>query len=357
VARKNQRVTLDDVARLARVSRATASMILSRREPQYSRHARATIERVERTAAELGYVPNPMAAALRRQQSLFFGVSFELSEDRGYGPISGHPGYAWEVFGGITRAARKHRYYPVYIPCPDAAADDEDHDLDQVIPSGLCGLIARVRRETWDSHVSKWEQAGIPCISLFDRGTPRRPRYYVDLDNISVGRLAWEYLSERGHERILSIWTRGLSRAQVHRLKGYRYAVTASGGQPFFLGLHGWSPALGRDDPRDAALLIAALEKSRATAIFAVSGAASMIAYEALGRRSVSIPEQCSFLGIDTPSATYQGRFMTQVICPGDDLGYEAASLLARRIDGEIGSPTGVLIQPRITEHRSVAPR
>ena len=64
-------VTLRDVARVARVSVSTASRVLDERLPA-SRSAAA--ERVRVAAAELGYVRDPLASAMRRSGTSTIGV-------------------------------------------------------------------------------------------------------------------------------------------------------------------------------------------------------------------------------------------------------------------------------------------
>src|SRR5699024_7344662 len=58
-------VTLADVARAAGVSLATASFVLSGRGSSPSAGSAATKEKVRAAAAELGYVPNRHAQAMR----------------------------------------------------------------------------------------------------------------------------------------------------------------------------------------------------------------------------------------------------------------------------------------------------
>ncbi len=65
------RVTIDDVARLAGVSKATVSRFLNHRTTRLSPEI-AT--RVEKAVAELAYMPSPMAQALKRGRSRLIGL-------------------------------------------------------------------------------------------------------------------------------------------------------------------------------------------------------------------------------------------------------------------------------------------
>ena len=67
-----QRLTIKDVARAAGVHPATASRALNPRLP--GRISAETTARVERAAAELGYVVDPVGRSLRTQRSSTIGV-------------------------------------------------------------------------------------------------------------------------------------------------------------------------------------------------------------------------------------------------------------------------------------------
>ena len=61
--------TLDDVARLARVSKSTASRILRPRPGTAPRYDPVTRERVRRASEALGYVPSRLAQGLTRSST------------------------------------------------------------------------------------------------------------------------------------------------------------------------------------------------------------------------------------------------------------------------------------------------
>lgn len=70
------RPTQADVARLAQVSTSTVSYLLSGKESRKKSFPEETRRRVEEAAAELGYVINHRARALRRQRSEIIGVAY-----------------------------------------------------------------------------------------------------------------------------------------------------------------------------------------------------------------------------------------------------------------------------------------
>ena len=78
----DKRVTLRDVAAAAGVSRATAGFVLSD-APGIALSA-ATRQRVRETARDLGYVPNPIARALREGSSRIIVLSIDSGYEGNY---------------------------------------------------------------------------------------------------------------------------------------------------------------------------------------------------------------------------------------------------------------------------------
>src|SRR5688572_10452032 len=66
--KRRRAATSSDVARLAGVSQATVSVVLSGR-PSTIRVSDATRQRILAAAAELDYAPHPLARNLRRQRN------------------------------------------------------------------------------------------------------------------------------------------------------------------------------------------------------------------------------------------------------------------------------------------------
>lgn len=95
----NNRVTIDDVARLANVSPRTVSRVINDL-PNVSRKARAAIERA---ISELEYHPNFAARALASSRSFFIGVFCpDVSSS-----------YFLEMNAALVAACRKRGYHPV----------------------------------------------------------------------------------------------------------------------------------------------------------------------------------------------------------------------------------------------------
>lgn len=333
------------------------SYILRRVEPHFSRYAKDTIARVDTVAAEVGYTPNFMAASLRLQQLPYFGVFFEFVRPGDVSPAGGMPSMMWHVYEGIASTARQDRRYPVVLTSPDPGAGlaDSPEELDRIVRSGLSGVIAAVYPETWNNHLARWETSGVPCISLFDPGCSDTPRWSVDLDNRAVGRQAWKYLLQRGHRNVICIHQEQYGQAVSDRIDAFRSARKEGGPGAQTVEFTYSTDEVGQIGPRDEEGILRILSETGATAIFAVDGGSSVLVYEALVRRGVEIPRECSLIGIDVPVWSSVAQTVTQVACPGRQVGQEAARLLATRIDGTGNAPRQVLVPPVLMERLSVA--
>ena len=353
------RATQRDVAERAGVASPTVSCILRRVEPNYSHYAKETIKRVEQAAAELGYTPNLLATSLRDRRLPFFGIFFDFVRARDVSPTGGLPAIMWQVYEGIANTARKAGRYPVLLTSPgaDVSLADDPEKLDQVVRSGLSGVIAAVHETTWEDHLDRWEKFGVPCISLFDAGQPDRPRWYVDLDNRAVGRQAWEYLSKQGHQHVLCPLGRNPSRAAADRVEAFTQAHKQDGGRLHILNMTCCNEVEAQYASDDKESIVKALRETKATAIFGNSGGMTTISYEALCCEGISIPDECSLIGIDVLDIHEAVDRITQFVCSGVEIGQAAAELLELRSAGTADAPQRILVQPKLQERASVIKR
>lgn len=352
-----RRATLGDVAAGTGVSKSTVSYILRKVEPHYSRYAAETIERVERVAAEIGYVPSLLARSLSHQHLPYFGVFFERVRSGDLGPTGGQSSLMWDVYEGIADAARQDKRYPVMLTNPgsDAGLSDTRDELDHVVRSGLSGVIGAVHPRTWNDYLVRWEKAGIPCISLFDAGDKKQPRWYVDLDNRAVGRMAWAYLSERGHKKMMCLCQEGPNRAVFDRVEAFTLAQKESGNAPEVTKLTWSQDGVCRVDESGRSQILDNLKKTKTTAVFCADAGACLILDETFSLAGIRVPGDYSLIGIDIPIWTPASRVITQIACPGRTIGEEATRLLTARLSGAVKKQTRTLVHPVLHERSSVA--
>ena len=244
-----RRVTLTDVAACARVSRATASLVV-RDSPLV---AGATRLRVLGAMDQLGYVYHRGAASLRSQRTHTIGlVITDLA----------NPFFA-ELTLGVEAALGEAGHVVVLgttadrLPAQDRLlATMHEHNVDGILLCPAAGTPASIL-----DRLAAWH---LPC-ALLARYIPGGTADYAGMANVQGAREAVEHLLAHGHLRIAFVGGSEGSSARRDRLAGYAEALLAAGipldpglmptCPPTRAGGHAAAAALlARDAPPTAAL-------------------------------------------------------------------------------------------------------
>lgn len=176
--------TIVSIARQAGVSIASVSRVLNGLGAR-----RETVERVERAASELGYVPNAVARSLKdgRTRQLTFAL-----------PDIGNPAYVAMVRAvqGVTKTAG----YRLLLHSTDAVVDDELAVLRSLGDRTSDGLIICPIRIT-DDHIDALTCAAGPVVVMgsLPSGVPVDS---VRADSVTGAALAVRHLHDTGCRRI-----------------------------------------------------------------------------------------------------------------------------------------------------------
>src|SRR5215213_6871754 len=317
------RPTLEQVAALAGVSRATVSRVVNG-SPGVSPVVRA---QVERAVAKLGYVPNRAARSLvtRRADS----VALVVSEP--HARFFSEPFFAGMVRGvsGVLAETGVQLLLLIAQDLPNRGR------LERYVVGGHVDgvLLASVHGD--DPLPAVLERAGVPAVLV---GRPAAPpsASYVDADNRGGARAAVGHLAGRGRRRIATITGPLDMGVGLDRLDGYRDGLAAAG----------LAADPGLVEPGDfteeggAAATARLLERPGPPvgAIFAASdlmAAGALRALRAAGRR---VPGDVAVVGFeDSAVARYAQPPLTSVRQPIEELGRQATRLLLARMGGEAG--------------------
>ncbi len=329
--RKSRRVTSEDVARLAGVSRTTVSLVLN--NVPHARIAPETRQRVLEAARQLGYRPNAAARSLVSQQALAFGLVLCHPPEHVYTDP-----FLPQVILGITGVLHKTDYRLLVETAPDPSSNEvylalaREKRIDGFIISG-----PRVD----DRALLRLHQDGVPIVLLGRLPDVDIPS--VDVDNVRAAYNAVSHLIRLGHRRIGMI-TNGPLRytASRDRLLGYRQALERHE-IPY-------DPDLVVEGQFTAESGEAAVERLLAldpppTALFVASDTVALGALVALRRRGLQIPEDMALVGFDDiPLAAYVDPPLTTVRVPAYELGREAARLLLTLVQGQAPGTTHVVL-------------
>jgi len=201
-----RRVTIDDVARLAEVHKATVSRALNARTRDQVNAE--TLKRVKRAARQLGYVPNAMARGLRTSRSMTIGVIIPDLMNPIFPPI----------IRGIEHVLQPHGY-TVLVANTDSHEDVESSAFESLLQRRVDGFILATGRLDDQSIIDDAAAADVPVV-LVNRDSGAHTFPLVSGDNAG-GIEAWSRLGEAVGLTRDALW----SLEQV--TPGVRFAVDA----------------------------------------------------------------------------------------------------------------------------------
>lgn len=333
--------TLDAVAALAGVGRATVSRVINGRGPVSARTRRA----VEKAIAELGYIPSQSARSLARQRTGTVAV-IVAEPTRASDPISiGSNELSAPFFARIVRGIAAELNV-AGLSLRLLMAHDWARHLSAERVDGALLLSAHRDAETTDV----FDRLRLPMVRT-GRPLGSAAVNYVDCDNRSGARDAVVHLLRRGRRRVATIAGPQDISAGIDRLDGYRDALRAAG-RPDDDSL----VAMGEFHQECGQLAMADLLARHADldAVFAASdaiAAGALYAIKSSGRR---VPDDVAIVGFDdSPIASHTDPPLSSVHQPVEALGQEMTRLLVRVMNGETTEPQAAILQTRLIQRAS----
>jgi LacI family transcriptional regulator len=315
-----QNLTLDDVAKAAKVSPSTVSRILNG-TAVVSQDKR---KNVEEAIARLGYRPNFMAQALAKGRSMLVGVVTQSISSPFYG----------ETFVGIEHGLAEGGYHPMFISAHWRV--DEEREVIEMLTARRTDALIVLGGNLEDAFLTKIA-ATLPVVTV--------GRIVVGLENQSISvnqemgaMLGVRHLLGLGHRKIAHISGPTSHRDARERLLGYQTALAEFG--------IAFDPSLvieGNYQER-AGLLATEQLLSRHTdisAIFCANDQTAFGARLALHRKGIRVPEDISLLGFDDLFASsFTTPPLTTVRQPGEEMGMNAARLVVSLLEQRPLIPT-----------------
>ncbi|MER6347112.1 LacI family DNA-binding transcriptional regulator [Streptomyces sp. NPDC001595] len=328
------RPVMDDVARLAGVSKQTVSRVLND-HPAVRAQTRAAVVEAMRT---LGYRPSRSARSLASGRTRMLGViSFDAAR---YGPAA--------ILTAVDTAARHAGYLVVSI-----ALDTDDHDtvvraLDTLSAEGADGVIAIAPQRRIGNALAE-ARLDTPMVVLENDLGGRTP--LVTADSRAGARAATEHLLDLGHTTVHHIaGPTGWTSAEV-RLEGWRTTLTEAGAEVPEPLVGDWSADSGHDLGRRLA------ERPEVTAVFASNDQMALGLLRALHEAGRRVPDDVSVVGYDDiPEAAHLLPPLTTVRTDFAEIGRRALRLLLDRVDGVDEPRVDPVVPVELVVRRSTGP-
>jgi LacI family transcriptional regulator len=324
--------TLDELAALSGVSRATVSRVINGGPVAEDTRRRVT-EVLERTK----FRPNAAARTLASGRSGVVGVVMHLTPH-----LLFEDPYFSSLLQGITDAlAEQAAGMMLWL-----GSRSKEETLDQILWMGLLDGVIVTAHQQDDPLVDGLLASELPTVLIGHRRADRTASY-VDVDNVEAADMVTTHLVRLGRRRVGHITGRRGTVAAEDRIAGYERAMTRAGLPTEGLIVEG---AFDRASGAGALELI----EHGADAIFCANDASAAGALDHVKRRGLSVPGDVALAGFDDLAfAAELDPPLTTVRQGVQQQGVEAAHALFQLLRDPDAGPRRVILPTELVIRRS----
>jgi len=334
------RVKLSDVAKVANVHPSTVSRVLN--SSSSVRVSPEVVDRITRTARELGYRPNALAAGLRTQSTGTAGFIVHDINDPIYPPI----------LKGLEAALSEYGTMVLLGHADDSQETGADI-LDRMSAHLVDGVILGTAR-LQDSLVDKCLADKLPAVAVLRR--PAEAIIPSVVNDCKTGMCElMGVVTAYGHRDIAHIAGPQHYSTGRERLEGFQAGLEAAGldiapSRVAFVD----HPVIEAGQTAAEAILDA--EGSRPSVIVCVNDLVAIGALMACQDRGISCPDDISITGYnDIPFARFLSPSLTTVRMQLHEIGFRSGERLAEQFADPGKIATVEHIPPEVVVRRSLA--
>ncbi|WP_149196615.1 LacI family DNA-binding transcriptional regulator [Luteimonas suaedae] len=330
--------TINDIARLAGVSKKTVSRIINR-SPLVRQDTR---ERVEALMREVGYSPDPMARGLAFRRSFLIGMVYDNPTAQ----------FIVNMQYGALDALRDSGFELVVHPCDSRSPGYIDGVRRFVQQQKLHGVMLVPRVSEDQALADMLKAIGVRYTRIAAVALDEPSRMVVTHDRDGAAEAA-DYLQSLGHRDLALITGPRSYRSAIERTEGFVHALAKRGielpkariveaGYTFESGVAAAEKLLSG--------------KRRPTAIFCGNDEMAAGVYRVALRAGINIPRQLSVVGYDdSPLASRLWPPLTSVRRDTRDTGRVAAAMLIQAEEGASARPAAS-VRPHLIVRDSCQP-
>jgi DNA-binding LacI/PurR family transcriptional regulator len=332
---------IDDVAKLAKVSKGTVSNVFSRKRPISEGVRRRVLE----ASKELNYIPNSIARSLVTKQMMTIGLNIPFAKNMFFNSFQNH------LINGVVYEASTNNYRILLD-----TFSQEEVELPYLSSFPIDGAII-IDPKKEDSRIEFLHQVNMPFVVI---GKPSNSNIkdiaYVDNNNEQVGYDTCKYLIEKGHQHIMFLNAPEVMTVSLDRKKGYEQALLdyQIEYQEYFHQFKKDIKTAASDFGYEATLGILGDQKNKVTAIIADEDKVAIGVLRALSALNLSVPEDVSVIVISgDPSMTHQTEPpLNTVDLRASLLGSSAVSMLLNKLRDKTGDSL-TIVDAKIIERGS----
>ncbi len=342
-------VTLQDVAREAGVSKATAARVLG----SYGTASPTVKAKVLAAARVLGYQPNELARSMTTGRSRTIGVIVGDIENPYFGQ-------AVRSISEVARAAG----FDVILANSGEDVVKEQAAIRVLLGKRVDGLIVTPASMFETQHLEDVQRSGRPLV-LMDRIIPNLKVDSVVTDDRGASAAATRILVEAGHRRIAYITATNSDHpiysgphqirlsTVMNRIEGFLMTAAEAGIETPEQYIRLGATRLGTSGKIITDLLTL---PDRPTAILASDNVVGLEVFKAIRNLGLSIPDDFSLITFhDADWTSVTSPPVTVISQPVYDLGIESAQILIKRINGAMEAPVQLVLPTTIVKRQSVS--
>ena len=313
-------VTIDQVAKAAKVSPATVSRVLNGTAKVSPEKENA----VRKAVAKYKFTPNATARRLAGGRSGLIALLMEESSEEFFlNPFWG------QVVQGFSSAIAEAGLHPLLLIRPKSGTEDT---LFSTLQAGQMDGLAIF---SWHRPLKSFEKMLDPKMAVVFGGDLGGSKKYpfVDVDNVKGGYLATKHLIDSGCRNIVTITGDLKLQSGRDRLDGYEKAITTAG-----LKLNDELIIHGDYTQSKAEGLIRQLlkKKIKFDGVFAGNDLSAVGVINVLLQNGIAVPSKVKVVGFDdSPVANKNQPSITTIRQPIRELGAQVAESLLAILDGK----------------------
>lgn len=327
-------MNLEDIAKLAGVSRSTVSRVINN-DPNVSAKSR---ERVQATIDKVGYRPHAAARALASHRSHAIGLVVPEDFSR-YHVDNWYP-----LIIEATLHAARNAHQSLMLIMEDTFSRDAGRRLtSQFIDSGRVDGLLMLLHSYRDHLTPHLLERNIPFVLVAESDIPGTS--WVDSDNYAGGRRAAEVLKEQGAESVIAFAGTEEHVPSRRRIEGFRSVFPDA--EVVFTH---------HSVQRAGKLVNPILASRRPDAVFAVNGWIAPVLYQEANDFNISIPTDMLLITYDEFDPDMNEQLgLTTVVQPVADLAEGAVRLLIDRVEGRVRPGEPLVLDSTLIQRQSTA--
>ena len=321
-------LTLEDIARLAGVSRSTVSRVINNHPSVRGSVRTRVLEVIQNT----GFHPNLAARALVSKRSWMLG----LVVPRSVSSFFTDPYFPF-LTQGIAQACNQHNFTLGFFLV--STKEDEDKIFPRVSRKGYLDGIIVQSGQIGEGLIDRLNNADIPLVIA---GRPLQPNNlsYVDVDNVTAAAIAVNHLIGLGYARIATITGPVDNTVGIDRRAGYEQALAQHG-----LPVEADLMVAGDFTEPGGYAAMKKLLPTRPRAVFAASDGMAIGAMRAIQSVGLRVPQDIAVVGFDDlPMPTPPTPLLTTMRQPIQEFGARAVEVLIDLIENGNLPPRKVIM-------------